>query len=231
MFGILTAFASAVVSAVSTVASTIGPVVAGIAKTVVTALPKLLNIENLVTVIKIAADVISGISKVLNLSPENENPEELGAKTMQEDTRPQRPNETTEEYLGYLREVPLDKEKYAKMSETEKMAASAIGTGMLMKNIDEKYHVAVTPEFIAAVHKTDINYAQAAKLILAFQKNKVESTKDFADYMGNELGADKVANVSTSVREALKEMNPEATESDINKEVISMKQAYNKVES
>ena len=54
---------------------------------------------------------------------------------MQEDTRPQRPEESTEEYLGYLHSVPLDKEKYEKMSETEKVAATAIGTGLLMKNI------------------------------------------------------------------------------------------------
>ena len=228
MFGILTAIAGAVTSAISAVATIIGPIVANVAKTVVTTLPKLLKLENLGQVIQIASNVVSGISKILGLSQENENTEELGAKAMQEDTRPQRPEESTEEYLGYLHSVPLDKEKYEKMSETEKMAATAIGTGLLMKNIYEKYHVSVTPEFIAAVHKTDINYEKAAQLIKAFEKNNISSTKDFADYLGNNLSADKVDGVSSAVKETLKEMNPEATATDINKEVISMKQAYNK---
>lgn len=228
MFGIFTAIASAVTSVISAVSSTIGPVLANVAKTVVTTLPKLLTIENIAKVVQIASDIITGISRVFGLCTEDEKTEEIGAKTMQEGTRPQRPNESTEEYLGYLRTVPLDKEKFDKMSETEKIAASAIGTGILIKNIDEKYHVAVTPDFIAAVHKTAINYEQAAKIIESFEKNKIESTKDFADYMGNELSVDKITAVSASVKEALQEMNPEATDEVINREIVSMKQEYNK---
>ena len=61
MFGILTAIAGAVTSAISAVATTIGPIVANVAKTVVTTLPKLLKLENLGQVVQLASNVGSGI--------------------------------------------------------------------------------------------------------------------------------------------------------------------------
>ena len=88
MFGILGflgGIASAAIGIVSGVVSTIGSVAASVARTIISIAP---TMEKIV----IFRNVITAIAQVLGILNPEEDTEEIGAKVMQEDTRPRMPN-------------------------------------------------------------------------------------------------------------------------------------------
>ena len=100
--------------------STVGPIISTVANVLINKLPPVIETAKLV--IDTISEVVSKVCEILDIAPLDENTEELGAKVMQEGTRPKCDEETTQEYLDYLRnEVTFDKEKFDKMTPEEKL--------------------------------------------------------------------------------------------------------------
>lgn len=217
---------SAVGSFISGVVSTVGSFIASSATRLVTRLPEVVLAARVV--IDVIATVISKVAEALGIAPKDENPEELGAKSMQEGTRPRNDFESTQEYLDYLRkDVKLDEEKYAKMSDEQKIACSALGTTMVAKSIEEKAGVEVPPEFLETIYKSKLRYEQVEKCINSFAYNGITSMGEMTKYITNDLSEDEASKIGGVIKDSLKELSPSMTNAEIQQEIIAMKKSYN----
>ncbi len=211
---------------ISATAAVIGPALSTAATFIVTKLPTILQTASVI--VSAITSIVTNVSKMLNIAPEGEQPDELGAKALQEGTRPIKEGETTQEYLDYLRnEVPLDKEKYDKMTPEQKLNCEIIGDTMLAASIEEKTGVEVPPEFLLAAGKIQMGYQTVYSLINAFKNSGIYSLGDYAKYISNDMSEKDAIKVGGAVKAAIADANPEMTPEDIEAEVIAMKQEYN----
>lgn len=219
-------FLAAIGGFISAAASVIGPALSTAATFIATKLPAILQTASVI--VSAITSIVTNVSKMLNIAPEGEQPNELGAKALQEGTRPIKEGETTQEYLDYLRnEVTLDREKYEKMTAEQKLNCEIIGDTMLAASIEEKTGVGVPPEFLLAAGKIQMGYQTVNALINAFSNNGIDSLGDYTKYIENDMFEKDAAKVGSAIREAISEMNPDMTPEDIEAEVVAMKQEYN----
>lgn len=135
------------------------------------------------------------------IAPPNEKVDELGAKAMQEDTHPKLEEESTQEYLDYLRnDVKLDEEKFAKMTEDEKLACEALGTSMLTKSVEEKTGIELPPEFLLTIAKSRLRYEQVEKFIHSFSDSGINSMGEFTKYISNDMSKEEAGKVGNVVK-------------------------------
>ena len=225
MFGLVLGALSAVGSFLASVVTVAKPIVAA-ATALVAKLPEVLVTAKMV--VDTIASVVSTVAEFLGIAPKGENPEELGAKAMQEGTRKQLEGESSQEYLDYLRrDVTLDEAKFKAMSTEEKIACSSLGTAMVSKSIEEKVGIDLSPDFLLTIPKAKLSASQVAKLINAFASNGFSSMDDFTGYIKNDLSEDRVPKIGNIVRNSLKELNPSLSDAEIQHEIIDMKSSYN----
>lgn len=222
-------FLAALGGLISAAVAVIGPVLSTAATFIATKLPAILQTASVI--VGAITSIVTNVSKMLNIAPEGEQPDELGAKTLQEGTRPIKEGETTQEYLDYLRnEVTLDREKYDKMTAGQKLNCEIIGDVMLAASIEETTGVGVPPEFLLAAGKMQMGYQTVNALINSFSNNGIDSLEDCAKYISNDMSEKDAVKVGEAIREAISEVNPGMTPEDIEEEVIAMKQKYNSEE-
>lgn len=227
--GLIGALITGAVSIISTVVSTIGPTIASATSALITKLP--MEVLKAKTIMDGISFIISKVAEFFGLVPKDEKIEELGAKAMQEDTRPQMEGETTQEYLDYLRkDVQLDEEKYTQMSDTEKLACSALGTTIVSKSIQEKFGVELSPDFLVTMYKTKMKYEQVTKFIENFSNNGFTSMNQLTKYITNDLSEVQAQKIGGVIKTSLKELNPDLSNSDIQKQIVDMKREYNSAE-
>lgn len=211
---------------ISAAAAVIGPALSTAATFIATKLPAILQTASVI--VSAISSIVVNVSKMLSIAPEGELPDELGAKTLQEGTRPIKEGETTQEYLDYLRnEVTLDREKYDKMTAEQKLNCEIIGDTMLAKSIEEKTGIGIPPEFLLVAGQINMEYHTVNALINAFSNNGIDSLGDYAKYIANDMSEKDAIKVGGAIREAISVVNPEMTPEDIEAEVIAMKQEFN----
>ena len=224
MFGILGflgGIASAAIGIVSGVVSTIGSVAASVARTIISIAP---TMEKIV----IFRNVITAIAQVLGILNPEEDTEEIGAKVMQEDTRPRMPNESAEDYLNYLRmDVELEREKKDQMDEKDRMACIAMGSALTLETLSEKGTAQLTPEFVMNASKTKLAPEHIIHIASSFEKNQIGVNK-FNDYFENKLNGNDLLNVNTVMKESIKEIHPDMTDKEIRNEIYQMKMEIQK---
>lgn len=210
---------------ISAAVSVVGAVIATVADVLINKLPPALELASMV--IGAISTVVSKVNEAFGLAPANENVEELGAKALQQDTRAKMDDETTQEYLDYLRnDVEFDEEKFAEMSEQEKIECEVLGTSMLAKSIEEKTGVELSPDFLLTISKSKMRYEQVEKFIRAFSDNGISSMGEFTRYISNDMSEEAAGKVGNVIEGAIREMSPELSDLEIQKEIVAMKQEY-----
>ena len=140
-------------------------------------------------------------------------------------------DETMEDYLNYLRnEVELDKEKMLHMSDEDKLKCSAIGTGMLSEAINEKTHVALSPEFMYEMQKMNLSGERISKYIDAFSENDIDTLDSLTKYLRGQLNEDDASTIGNIVENVEQEINPNGSFGDVLQTIEDMKDRLNSVE-
>lgn len=218
MFGLFTA----IESFISSVVSVVGPVIARTTDILLNKLPP--AIEAAKIIINIISDVVSTICDILDISSAEEKCEEIGAKIMQEDTRVKWPEESTEEYLNYLRnDVEFDQEKFDNMTNEEKLACKTLGATMKSNCIEEKFGIEISSEFLMTIAKVNMNADKVLELVKCFAKYDMESMDGFVNYLTNNMSEDDAIEVDTIVKSALKANDAIMTNEEIENEILNMK--------
>lgn len=199
---------SAVGSALGSVAGSIGAMAGGFLKV---AAPFLGPIGQIVSI----------VANLIGILKPGDNVDELGAKAMQADKKPE-DFESNAEYIDYLRdEVELDKEKFDKAGDVEKMARTAVGVSVVAKGIEEKKGFDIPIEAWVAMAKLGLqDKAKEIDTILeTFKDGKLD---DFAKYVDGKLESSKELEVGDTLVEMYKELEPNATVEDIENKVGKM---------
>lgn len=218
---------AAAASFVSSAVSVIGGAVASTAVSIMTKLPVV--VEKALPVVRAIGTIINAVSPFVGIqAPDNENMEEIGAKAMQDGTRPRRPDETAQEYLDYLRnEVELNEEKYEKLTNDQKLGCATVGIALRAEEMSDFTGVQISPEFLVMAQKSKMQYEQISKMIEVFKNNGETTLDDVPKYLDNTLDESKVERVGGLVKETIKENDPHLEDREIYEEIIEMKRNYN----
>lgn len=211
-------------SSLSTVLTTVGPVVGKVATALVANLPKIAEIA--LNVARVVAGITQVIAQVRGLSLINENVEELGAKTMQEGTRARMEEESIDDYLNYLRnEVELDKEKMRAMSVEDKIRCNVIGTGMLSESISKDSGIDITGNFLYEISKMKMSGEEINKYIDAFSANSIDSMESFVTYLRGDLSGKDSEIVGNTIESVVKSLAPDSSRGEVLMKIEEMKES------
>ena len=200
---------------VSVVAPVIGSALSTAATFIATKLPEMLQVAT--TCVSTISTIVTSVGEMLKIAPPEEQPAELGAKIMQENVRSKREGELTQEYLDYLRTVPFDEGRFDKMSEEEKLGCEVVGDVMLADSIRETTNVDLPGEFLMTL----------TKINMEVEKSGISSMGQFNDYLSGDIINEEVAEkVDGAVKSAISATSPEMSITDIQHEIIAMRQAY-----
>ena len=209
-------FVSSVCSAISSAFSSLGSSLTTFATKIVELAGPLLE-----TVGKIA----SMVAKFLGVTEELEDPIELGLRAEASDKKPE-DFDSYKDYISYIKnEVKIDEEKLKNASEIDKAKYTAIGSGVLIKGIEDKKDIGADTFVALAKIGTEtldkLGGARGVDAILdTFKDGKLG---EFAKYVSGDLNSvkDKIM-VSDRLTETFKSLNPDMDIKDIQKEVMDM---------
>lgn len=204
---------SSVASFVSNTVSSIGGALAGAANTLLkVAGPMLGNVGNVIQLVATFFDV---------LKP-NDNIEELGAKAMIADKKPE-DFDSNADYINYLRnEIELDKAKFDKADAVEKSARTAVGASISAKGIEEKTGTRIPAEFWVAVTEQSLKAKDISAIIHAFKEDKLD---DYIAFTKGELSPKNELNTGDKLVDMYKNLEPNLTAEEIEDKVMKMERA------
>ena len=206
---------SMISSAVSVVASAIGSLGGALASST----GNFLKVASpwLGTVIQ----VIQIVSMLLDILQPGDSVDELGAKAMDADKKPE-DFDSNAEYIDYLRnDIELDQEKFENATDVEKMARQAVGASIVIKGIEEKkgFDIPVTTWVAMAKLGLGDKAEEIDKILDTFKDGKLE---EFVDYTEGKLEAKKELEVGDSLVEMYQELEPSMSIEEIEDKVMNM---------
>lgn len=215
---------SLLLGGLSTLISTLGPVVTKVASSLLTKLPEIVEVA--LKVSKVISSVVQSVAEIQGLSPHGEDVEELGFKAMQEGTRAKMEDESMEDYLNYLRnEVSVDKTKFQALSEEDKLKCNVMGTGMLSQSISEKSGLEISGDFLLDMQKMKMSGEQLSKYIETFSENGVDSLDELTQYLRGELNDRESAKIEAIIKSIEKTSNPSLSDGEVLLRMDAMKEA------
>ena len=210
-FGIVCSVVSSCISAVSTAVSTIG-------SALVTGATKLLELagDKLNEVVKI----IDMVGKLVGAIGLTDNIDELGAKALVSDKKPE-DFDSISEYIDHLRDnISLDKEKFDKADNKDKMARKAVGATIVTKGIEEKLNSHIPTDFWIEVTKQNMKSNEIKATIEAFKENKIDN--NFSSYMNGKLDFKDEQKTSNILIDMYKKLEPQMSVEEIEDKIMKM---------
>lgn len=195
---------------VSNAVSTIGGALAGAASNLLKVAGPLLGQ---------VGTVIQVVGILLNILKPNEEVEELGAKALEAEQKPE-DFDSNAEYIDYLRnEIKLDKEKFEKATDVEKIARTAVGASIVAKGIEEKKGFDIPTIFWVKVAEQALKAKEINALIDAFKGDKLET---FVDYADGKLSYKDEVKTGDKLTEMYKDLEPELSKEEIEEKVMKL---------
>jgi len=213
--GLFSGFCSFVSGAVSAIGNAIG----SLGSTLVSSASTFLKVAS--PYLSVVLDVISVVSQLLGILNPEDDIEEMGAKAMEADKKPE-DFDSNAEYIDYLRnDIELDKEKFENATDAEKVARQAVGASIVIKGIEEKkgFDIPMTTWVAMAKLGLDDKANEIDKILDTFKEGKLE---DFVKYTEGKLDAKREIAVGDSLVNMYKELEPNMSEEDIEKKVMKM---------
>lgn len=173
--------------------------------------------------------IVAKISEILKIGNQD-SPEELGQKIEMAEKKPD-DFDSTEAYIKYLEEeIELDEEKSKNLSPEEKAKYGLMGAALEIKAIQEKYHVELSPSFLADVARMQMSGEEVGMYVKKFSDLGITKMQDMTDYLrGNPIDTDK-RKVSSSMMDTMRELYPELSEEQIEDKLDEMEDTINQLE-
>lgn len=211
-------FFSGLCSFVSSCCSVVASAVSSIGKALVGGATKLLEITG--KSFDLVCEVIKKIGIALGVIEEDEDIEELGAKAMEADKKPE-DFEYVSDYIQYLRdEVQLDREKFEKADEKTKAARKAVGATIVVKRIEEKKDTNIPIEFLVEAARHKMKSEEIYKVIDMFKEEKMEN--NFGDYLKGNLDYKSETKTGNMLVKMYKELEPNLSIEEIEEKIMNM---------
>jgi len=182
------------------------------------------------TLIKVAGPYFSAVSTIVQLIgvlfdviSEKDNLEELGAKAMQSDKKPEDFNSNAE-YIDYLRnEIKLDQAEFDNPSAKNKDARTAVGAAIVAKGIQETKGFDIPLSAWVALARMGLdkesNLGEVNTILDTFKDGKLEN---FSDYTKGDLDAKKELEVGNTLVDMYHNLEPDLSKEEIELRVMKM---------
>lgn len=170
---------------------------------------------------------LEGITKILNmvggfvgiLKP-NETVEDLGAKVISTDKKPD-DFDSINAYIDHLKnEVMVDKEK-VKDNQVTKVSCIAIGSVLVSEGIAEKLNISVPMEFWKDVSIIKLNPNEIVKVLEKYKECDVSLDK-FTNYVNGNSDLKDTETNQDILCDAFKELEPSCSNQEIERKVMKM---------
>lgn len=167
--------------------------------------------------------IIGEIAKILGVNEGEDSPEELGMKAEIAEKKPE-DFDSIEQYIKYLNEeIELEKGSVEKLSELEKAKYGALGAGLNVKLIEEKYDIALSPDFLRDVTMMKLTGEEIAQFISTFKENGMTKMQDMTDYLRDKPIETEKSSVSNSMIDAMAELYPTLSKEELYVKLYEMK--------
>lgn len=212
-------FWSSVGSFIGGCCSAIGSICSGIGGAVMGAIGALA--VAIAPILPIVALAVQAIGILANILKPDEKPEDFGQAAEQMEKKPE-DFDSINEYIDYLREgirsgkVELNKD----LSDEKLVAYKAVGCGLTIKGIEEKYGLKTSAEFWGMagnmMQNNKLNADELGKILELSKSNDV-SPENISNYIKGEKmeGGQKASSVSDVIENGLKDANPKMSEEEI----------------
>lgn len=202
-------FIPTIIAAITKVATTVGPMIAKYAPIVIKTIG-----ENLPKVIQ----TVEAMSLAANILQPNDKVEDLGAKAMAADKKPEDFDEINE-YIDYLRnEVEIDEEQLSE-DPTDVAVRQAVGTSIVVKALGNELNTDISLPFLSKVSGLGVE----SKVVLEIIKSYSESGLNPADveaYIDGELTLDESDKHSDVIADAYQKAHPSMTSQEVDQAVM-----------
>lgn len=205
--GLLSGFVSFVSSAVELVGKTVGALATGLSK--------------LGPIFSAVSTIVQIIGVMLDVLKPNEKMDELGAKAMQTDKKPEDFDKYSD-YIEHLRnDIALDKKQFEKESPSDKLSRQIIGTAITIKGIDEEkgFDIPINAWVVMAKMGFEGKSSVEINAVLDAFKGDYDS---LSKYTEGELSAKKEVEVSNTLCDLYKELEPNVSDKEIESKVMRM---------
>ena len=212
-------FWSSLGSALSGAVSVVTSAVSSLGSALVSSTTKLLEVAG--KYLGPIVQIVQAVAQMLGVVKPEDDLEELGAKAMVAEQKPE-DFDSYAEYIDYLRnDVELDKDKFENASEKEKLARKAVGASIAIKGIEEEKGFDIPIDTWVSLAK--LNFEDKEKEVDAILDTfKGEGLEEFTKYTKGKLSPEKGLEVGDTLVEMYKELEPDASPEDIEKKVMNM---------
>ena len=201
------------------------PVFEGFAKTALSLLPTLFPHTGIIEVIALIVAVIGAVAEALGLKEEEKDtPEEMGMKAEQAE-KGRDDFESDAEYIAYLHEIELDREKVKELTEEQRAAYALIGTKIYADGIKEKLGVKdeISPRFILECAKLGIKADEFIAYVKAMDAEGLKGQEGFHEFLhGETMKTDDKVKVTNAMVSALGELYPDMSPDEIAEKIEQM---------
>ncbi len=203
---------SSAVSAVSSIAGSIGNALASAAKMV-------LNVAG--PWLSPVCNIVISVARMLGVLTGKDDPEALGMKAEMADRKPE-DFDSIQEYIDYLRnEIRLDREQMERASAEKRTAYRAVGVSIAMKGINEKKGFEIPTEAWVAFAKAGLE-GKEREINALLTRFRGEQMEDFIGYVEGGLTPKKELEVGERLVEIYRELEPELSEAEIERRVMQL---------
>lgn len=212
--------AQALVKLAPTIASAlskVAPMLESIAKPILEIAPKIGEL------ISVVVNTINEVAKVLGLVKGEMSPDELGERALQHPEINPGNCSSAKEYVDKLQEADFDVEKFKNLTPGERAMAVAVGAGLEIKALCERFKMDVPVQYFEMAAKGNMTASDVTKLLSALSANGVRDAGLIVNYVAGCLRPEH----SQRVRDAVSQYESEGgrpmseIESDIANKVVA----------
>lgn len=201
-----------IITAITKLASNVGPMIARYAPMVIETvgknLPKLIN-------------TVEAISRVADVLKPNECADELGAKAMAAEKKPE-DFEQINDYIDYLRnDVEIDVENLSTDS-VDVITRQAVGVAIATKGIGKALEADVSIPFLNTISNLDIDPKVAIALVKSYEASGLNAD-DVQKYLDDSLTIEETHQHSNAFVDAFQTANPSMSAEEVEDAVMELR--------
>ena len=180
--------------------------------------------------------IVSSIAESFCDKPEEETPEEIGMKAeidVEKGNRKPDDFASTEAYIEHLRQdIKIDREKLNALNEEDRTKYAIVGTGLYVRDMEERNHMELKPEFWrSAVYLTNGKPENAKFLIDSMKENGITNGRSIDAFLRGKLssGSSELSTVNNTLKTYIVQIGEADSVKDAVPRVKQAERAYQEI--
>ena len=192
----ITGVVSTLIAPAVTLISKVAPCLSSIAKPVIEIAKIAVKV-----VVQAVVTLVSEVAKSLGIVDQNMEPEELGARAMQNPEIKPEDFDSKKEYIEALKNAEFDEEKFKDemKNDSNKLAFTAVGTGLEVQAIAESMEMRIPLDFFVSAAKGKMTGTDTVGLLKAMKGNGITDAGIFTTYTNGTISTENEAKIKPAI--------------------------------